>query len=245
MKTWRLFSVCLLCASLLAAPSRAEVPEGLTEDAWTKILRQIEEAEEEPRAPMGILSGEQIKKLTASDGAADDWFGNSISIAGDTVVIGAELNSDAGFATGSAYVFERDQGGAGNWGEVKKLTASDGLAGDYFGCSVSVASNTAIVGAYYSYGNTNHSGSVYVFYRNQGGADNWGGGQETDRFGWGYERLLWLLCIRGGRHGGDRRPPRRRQWQCLRIGIRVLPRSGRIGQLGAGGEAHRLRRRGR
>jgi len=38
----------------------------------------------------------QVAKLTASDGAASDWFGISVSIDGDTVVIGAYLDDDKG-----------------------------------------------------------------------------------------------------------------------------------------------------
>ena len=60
------------------------------------------------------------------DGAADDYFGESVSISGDTVVVGSDdSNRDD---AGAAYIFKRDQGGADNWGLVKKITASDGAA---------------------------------------------------------------------------------------------------------------------
>ncbi len=90
----------------------------------------------------------EAKKLTASDGAADDRFGNSVSISGNTAIVGAPQNDDNGNDSGSAYIFSRDQGGADNWGEVKKLTSSDGAAGDDFGISVSISGSTAIVGAW-------------------------------------------------------------------------------------------------
>ena len=66
------------------------------------------------------------KKLLAGDGAADDYFGYSVSISGDTAIVGAYWDDDNGDSSGSAYIFSRDQGGADNWGQVKKLTASDG-----------------------------------------------------------------------------------------------------------------------
>jgi cysteine-rich repeat protein len=113
----------------------------------------------------------EVRKLTASDPAADDRFGYSVSISGNTAVVGAYRNDDAGTSSGSAYVFERNQGGADNWGEVRKLTASDAAAGDLFGYSVSIHGNTIVVGAY---GNDASSGSAYVYERNQGGVDNWG-----------------------------------------------------------------------
>ena len=47
----------------------------------------------------------QQQKLTASDAAATDEFGFSVAISGDTVVVGALFDSDAGDASGSAYVY--------------------------------------------------------------------------------------------------------------------------------------------
>jgi hypothetical protein len=55
------------------------------------------------------------KFLTASDGAADDQFGQSESIDGDTIVVGAFLDDDMGNNSGSAYIFERNQGELANW----------------------------------------------------------------------------------------------------------------------------------
>ena len=119
----------------------------------------------------------ETKKLTASDGAAGDFFGISIAIYADTAIVGAYLDDDieGNLAQGSAYIFERNQGGANNWGEVKKLTASDGAADDFFGRSVAIYADTAIVGADFDTIGGNHlQGSAYIFERNQGGANNWG-----------------------------------------------------------------------
>ena len=118
----------------------------------------------------------QVTKLTASDGAANDYFGRSVSIFGDTIVIGANFD-DIGTNShqGSAYVFERNTGGADNWGQVTKLTASDGAGGDYFGDSVSISGDVLVVGAHGdNVSANNQQGSAYVFERNTGGADNWG-----------------------------------------------------------------------
>ena len=103
-------------------------------------------------------------KLTASDGAASDNFGQSVSVSGDTVVVGAFLDDDHGGDSGSAYVYERP--GAG-WVTTSsfnsKLTASDGAAGDYFGNSVSVSGDTVVVGAYRDDDQGGDSGSAYIF----------------------------------------------------------------------------------
>ncbi len=46
----------------------------------------------------------EVDKLTASDAAAGDIFGSSVSISGDTIVVGAFLD-DGPMDSGSAYIF--------------------------------------------------------------------------------------------------------------------------------------------
>ena len=114
---------------------------------------------------------EQSAKLTASDGAIFHVFGFSVSIQDDIAVIGAPSDDFVGDNTGSAYVFERDQGGAGTWGEVTKLTAPDPDGYDFFGCSIAISDTTALIGAYGDFGST---GAAHLFRRDQGGPDVWG-----------------------------------------------------------------------
>ena len=106
---------------------------------------------------------DEVKKLTASDAQADDQFGGSVAVSGDTAVVGAEYEDGVGNSRGAAYVFERDQGGADNWGEVTKLTASDAQADDQFGWSVAVSGDTAVVGAYQEDAGGSQAGAAYVF----------------------------------------------------------------------------------
>ena len=107
----------------------------------------------------------QQAKLTASDAAAFDYFGYSVFISSDTVVIGAyEDDHAAGTDAGSAYVFVKPAGGWGDMTETAKLTASDAAAGDKFGVSVSVSGDTAVVGALFdTHAGGYQAGSVYVF----------------------------------------------------------------------------------
>lgn len=93
-------------------------------------------------------------KLTASDGVAKDYFGWSVSISGDTAVVGA---SEKDNRKGAAYVFTRS---GTTWTEEAKLIASDGVAGDDFGFSVSTNGNTIVVGAPWK---DSSIGAVYVF----------------------------------------------------------------------------------
>ena len=104
----------------------------------------------------------QQAKLTASDAAANDQFGNAVAISGETVVIGAYTDGDGGDRSGSAYVFVR----AGTvWSQQAKLTASDGAAGDNFGYAVAISGETIVVGALLDDDAGSDSGSAYVFVR--------------------------------------------------------------------------------
>ena len=98
-------------------------------------------------------------KLTASDAAANDWFGHSVSVHDDLVAVGAIFNDDNGLNSGSAYVYEKVNG---VWTETK-LTASDAAADDHFGYSVSVYDDLVAVGAHYNDDNGSNSGSAYVY----------------------------------------------------------------------------------
>ena len=102
----------------------------------------------------------QEAKLLPSDGAADDWFGYSVSILGDAVVIGAVRDDDNGSKAGSAYVFRYDGTG---WVQDARLLASDGAAQDYFGAFVAIFGDAAVIGAPGDDDNGDLSGSAYVF----------------------------------------------------------------------------------
>jgi len=116
----------------------------------------------------------EVAKLTASDAQEGANFGNSVSLSGDRALVGANRDSDAGFSSGSAYIFELD--GARTWVEVAKLTASDARSKDMFGGSVSLSGNRALVGADRDHGGSpgavlTDSGSAYLFERD--GTGSW------------------------------------------------------------------------
>jgi len=103
------------------------------------------------------LDGNQIAKITASDGAANDGFGWSVAVGSGRIVVGASRDDDAGAQSGSAYIFDLD----GN--QIAKITASDGAAGDEFGYSVAVGSGRIVVGAWSDGDAGSASGSAYIF----------------------------------------------------------------------------------
>jgi hypothetical protein len=123
----------------------------------------------------GADSWGQVAKLLASDEQNYAYFGYSVAISGDTVVVGAFRAGTSGSERGAAYVFERNQNGGDSWGEVAKLTASDAESGDRFGNAVTISGSTVVVGAYWEDGwMMDDRGAAYVFERNEDGADNWG-----------------------------------------------------------------------
>ena len=114
----------------------------------------------------------ELWKRVASDAADEDYFGTSVAMSGDYVVVGAYYDDDGGTDSGAAYIYERNHGGQGYWGEVTKLTASDANQSDYFGISVAIDGDYVVVGAYRA--NAIRSGTVYIYNRNFSGPDNWG-----------------------------------------------------------------------
>jgi len=112
----------------------------------------------------------QSAKLLAADGAAGDQFGYSVAIAGDTVVVGANLDDDKGVNSGSAYVFVKPAGGwTGTLTQSAKLLAADGAVNHGFGLSVAIAGDTVVVGDWLDDDKGVNSGSAYVFVKPAGG----------------------------------------------------------------------------
>ena len=99
-------------------------------------------------------------KLTASDGAKEDEYGDSVGISGELVVVGARMADAGATDTGAAYVYQRS---GTVWTEENKLTASDAALGDFFGETVSINGTTVLVGAPRDDDAGSASGAVYVY----------------------------------------------------------------------------------
>ncbi|MGD9054819.1 MAG: hypothetical protein PVF38_01695 [Desulfobacterales bacterium] len=116
----------------------------------------------------------QQQKLTATDAAAEDQFGTSVSLNGNTIIVGTPLdNLGTAFDAGSVYVFIRDQTAFLNpWTQRQRLTASNARAGDRLGASVSIDANTILAGAPRAdFAGSDDSGAAYVFTRESASAD--------------------------------------------------------------------------
>lgn len=126
------------------------------------------------RSQGGLDGWGLVKTLGSADAANSDYFGIAVDISGDDVVVGAVGENGAGTNQGAAYVFHRDQGGADNWGQVKKIVASDRADSDGFGYSAAIDGDTIVVGSDGEDGAGTNRGAAYVFSKDQGGIDNWG-----------------------------------------------------------------------
>ena len=111
-------------------------------------------------------------KILSSDIAVDDFFGYSVAISGDYAIVGAYGDDDRGGASGSAYIFRRT--GTNTWDAGTKILASDGAADDFFGYSVGISGDYAIVGAWGNGDGGSLSGSAYIFRRT--GTNTWDAG---------------------------------------------------------------------
>ncbi|MFV2069074.1 MAG: FG-GAP repeat protein [Pirellulales bacterium] len=95
----------------------------------------------------------EVAKLTARDGTADDFFGNSVAMFGDRVVVGAPQATLAG----TAYVFERS---GSVWDQVARLGAHDAVINDGFGRSLAISGDSVLASSPW---NDDFLGSIYVF----------------------------------------------------------------------------------
>jgi hypothetical protein len=103
-------------------------------------------------------------KLTAPDAQSGDNFGCWVAISGDYAIVGAILEDSGGSDAGAAYVFHRN--GINSWDTGAKLTAPDAHYGDYFGRSVAICGDYAVVGAYgKDLSGPFYTGAAYVFHR--------------------------------------------------------------------------------
>ena len=107
------------------------VAEGFAFIGWDQSYHDVNDdltitAQYSDASLVGILE----EKVLSGDGAPFDLFGYSVSVSGDTALVGAHGNDDNGSASGSAYVFVRSNG---VWTEQDKLTAGDSAPIDFFG----------------------------------------------------------------------------------------------------------------
>lgn len=149
-----------------------------------------------------VATGEQLFKLTASDGAGWDRFGSSVALSDTRAVIGAYRDDAPNSDCGSAYVFDVTTGS-----QLRKLTASDASSGDKFGSAVALSGNVTLIGAYNDDPKGNESGSAYIFDTTTGGQLRQlaaSDGAMNDNFGCSVALSGNLAVIGANGHNGGR-----------------------------------------
>ena len=118
--------------------------------------------------------------ISASDGADNDMYGNSVAIGTSKIVIGAYLDDDGGSGTGSAYIYDHDGS------NQVKINASDAAADDNFGEMVGIGGTIVVVAADGADGVATNAGKAYIFdlSGNELGIVTASDGAANDRFGY-------------------------------------------------------------
>jgi beta-lactamase regulating signal transducer with metallopeptidase domain len=127
----------------------------------------------------------QQARLLASDGGVGDQFGNAVGISGERAIVAARFNEENGEDAGAAYVFVRD---GETWQQEAKLLPEDPQLAQFFGESIAISGDTAVIGAIRDGDKGIDAGAAYVFVRN---GSSWqqqakllaSNGQEGDSFG--------------------------------------------------------------
>ena len=103
------------------------------------------------------LDGTNEIKLTPSNQASRNYFGWSVAVSDTKIAVGAYGNRIKGSYAGCAYIYDLDGSN-----EII-LTASDGTADDFFGCSVAISNSKIVIGAHGSDVNGTDSGCAYIY----------------------------------------------------------------------------------
>ncbi len=135
----------------------------------------------------------QTQKVTATNGAIGDFFGDAIAMDGNVSVIGADSASVNGNQAGAAYVFDTS---GGSWVQKTEVTSADGAAFDNFGRFVAISGTRIFVTAPYAVIDGNaFEGAAYVF---EGAGGTWGQTQKltaSDGMANGY--FGWSVAVSG------------------------------------------------
>lgn len=187
-------------------PSRMELHE--TEGDW-KLSLEAELADAVFPITVDPVVGTQQEEALAGDGLPGDEFGFASDGIGDVMAV-----SSPGKLSGKVYLFHENQGGAGAWDEKTSVVipvTEIPVVGDRFGQSVAVFEDEGAGKTYLAVGAPQHdgTGSVFVYERNQGAADNWGFVQILqdvelsggDGFGTAVDGLGNTLAIGAPNHG--------------------------------------------
>jgi len=161
------FSVALAGSTLVAGAPQESSPFAGVQNTEQRTVEQEGEGARRAGAAYvftrSVGDWRQQAYLKASNSGAEDEFGSSVAISGETAVIGAPgEDSDGGKNentpdSGAAYVFRRN---AGTWSEQAKLKAADATSADFFGEALAASGASIVAGVARKDG---FAGAAYVF----------------------------------------------------------------------------------
>ncbi|GAB5474322.1 MAG: hypothetical protein Mars2KO_24210 [Maribacter sp.] len=112
----------------------------------------------------------QVTKLKASDASTYSGYGTDVSISEQTIVVGAASNNTNDTSIGSAYVYEKSQGGS--WSQTTRLSPTNGMAQDRFGLHVAIDGNRIVCGISGDDENGPSTGALQIFEKSNTGTWN-------------------------------------------------------------------------
>ena len=110
-----------------------------------------------------LLGIDEQKTLLPLNSKLEDWFGQSVAIHKNTIVVGSDGSDNPDSGSGSAYVFTRDVNA--NWNLQSKLLPGDRKQFANFGISVDISGNDIIVGSDNADSLATNEGAAYIFNR--------------------------------------------------------------------------------
>ena len=137
----------------------------------------------------GLNNWGQMRSFQGDDNGAEELFGTSVSLSGDTLVVGAPWEQVNGvLRSGAAYVHRRNQGGADLWGRVAKLIQPVVKGDSWFGTSVALDGDSVVIGTpHEDRGLEPNVGAVYFFEGGRTLQDAWSFTCRWQSENWGIE----------------------------------------------------------
>jgi ELWxxDGT repeat protein len=164
----------VLLNAVNAAPVAAIGTSGLIEGSLATFTAQVADpgSADTHTYQWELRDGLTSRPIEPLATTPSEGFGNSVAISGNLMIIGAYLTDLHGTNSGAAYLFERSASGL--WQQIARLAPDDGAANDWFGFSVAISGNLAVIGALFDDSAAgNDAGSAYVFERNANNLLQW------------------------------------------------------------------------
>ena len=156
-----------------AGPEPAASPAGIT----THLGLQVDDgfAPTVVDTVTSVIAMQSLVGVIDSAGTSTGGsFGQSVDISSEFAVIGAPNADTLGENAGAAYIYRLEPGSTNKWTQWRRLEPATVTAGNRFGRSVAITEDFLAVGTSEQVPVAGQTGAVYIYRRQEGGADNWG-----------------------------------------------------------------------